>query len=290
MQVNNIGNFTELAAEAGQYLTQSAEVWDNRVFVTRHLLGGSETQSDWRDATAKEYSDYQQNTPPEKPKRTALTPLFEAAGATFNDDTGYYELNTLTDITEDEMIAIYNAPRITADGNNLTLLSRSNIRTNLCGDYWGNKKVHLNDTWYYNQVIEAAYVRTNNYGGETVFLGESNTGVFYMCKKLRKVLTEVGFININGIDATKHFYQCYALEDIKLANANTSFSLQDCGVLSTDSVRTIIEKEAAPSSGITVTLHPDVYDRVIADEGVQAALEAHPHVSLARYEETEQTE
>lgn len=289
MQVNNIGNFTELVAETGQYLTQSAEVWDNRVFVTRHLLGGSETQSDWRDATAKEYADYQQNTPPEKPKRTALTPLFEAAGATFNDETGYYELNTLTDITEDEMIAIYNAPRLTSELNNATTFSRSAIRTNLCGDYWGNEYVHLDDTFYYNHNIEVAYIKDNNYNGSTVFIDQSNTGPFYMCIKLRSVLTN-GYIKILNIDATKSFYQCYALEDVKLSYANVSFSLQDCGVLSTDSVRTIIEKEAAPSSGITVTLHPDVYDRVIADEGVQAALEAHPHVSLARYEETEQTE
>lgn len=80
MQVNNIGNFTELVAEAGQYLTQSAEVWDNRVFVTRHLLGGSETQSDWRDATASEYSDYQQNTPPQKTEAHRLDAAFRGGG------------------------------------------------------------------------------------------------------------------------------------------------------------------------------------------------------------------
>lgn len=224
--------------------------------------------------------------PPEKPKRTALTPLFEAAGATFNDETGYYELNTLTDITEDEMIAIYNAPRLTSEGENSTTFSRSAIRTNLCSDYWVNETVHLNDTFYYNINIEVAYIKDNNYDGSTVFIVQSDTGTFYMCFKLRSVLTN-GYININGIDATKSFYQCYALEDVKLSGANKSFSLQDCGVLSTDSVRTIIEKESAPAEGITVTLHPDVYDRVIADEGVQAALEAHPLVSLARYEETE---
>lgn len=289
MQVNNIGNFTELVAETGQYITQSAEVWNNRVFVTRHLLGGSETQSDWRDATAKEYSDYQQNTPPEKPKRTALTPLFESAGAVFNDETGYYELNTLTDITEEEMIAIYNAPRISLEGTNESLFSRSMIRTNLCGDYWGNSHVYLNDTFYNNQELEVAYIRDNNYSGNTVHLVESNTGAFYQCMHLRSILTN-GYININGLDVTTAFNKCYALEDVKLSMANKSFSLQDCSVLSTDSVRTIIEKESVPKEGITVTLHPDVYDRAVADESVQAALQAHPLVSLARYEEAEQTE
>ena len=222
-------------------------------------------------------------------KRTALTPLFESAGAVFNDETGYYELNTLTDITEEEMIAIYNAPRLTLEGTNETLFSRSMIRTNLCGDYWGNNHVYLNDTFYYNQELEVAYIKDNNYSGSTVYLVESNTGAFYQCMHLRSILTN-GYININGLDVTKAFNKCYALEDVKLSMANKSFSLQDCSVLSTDSVRTIIEKESAPKEGITVTLHPDVYDRVIADEGVQAALQAHPLVSLARYEEAEQTE
>lgn len=222
-------------------------------------------------------------------KRTALTPLFEAAGATFNDETGYYELNTLTDITEGEMIAIYNAPRLTNEGENNTTFSNSAIRTNLCSDYWGNERIDLRGTFYFNKNIEVAYIKDNNYGGSTVFIVQPNTGPFYMCHKLRSVLTN-GYINILNIDVTNSFSQCYALEDVKLSSANKSFSLQDCGVLSTDSVRTIIEKESAPAEGITVTLHPDVYDRVIADEGVQAALQAHPHVSLARYEATEQTE
>lgn len=44
--------------------------------------------------------------------RTPLTPLFENAGAVFNDETGYYSITYssegLSDITEDEMNTIYN--------------------------------------------------------------------------------------------------------------------------------------------------------------------------------------
>ena len=42
-------------------------------------------------------------------KRTALTPMFEARGAVFNDTTGYYELNEIVDIDEVEIMDIYNA-------------------------------------------------------------------------------------------------------------------------------------------------------------------------------------
>lgn len=39
--------------------------------------------------------------------RTPLTPLFEDASAVFNDETGYYELNEIYDLTEAEIIKIY---------------------------------------------------------------------------------------------------------------------------------------------------------------------------------------
>lgn len=107
MTINNIGTLRELVADNGMYLTQSAEVFDQRVFCRRRMMLPTETESDWRDATAKERADYEALTTPRKPTRTALTPLYEAAGAKFNDETGYYELNGLVDITEEEMNTIY---------------------------------------------------------------------------------------------------------------------------------------------------------------------------------------
>ena len=38
---------------------------------------------------------------------SAMRPIYEACGAVWNEETGYYELNGLTDITEEEMLTIY---------------------------------------------------------------------------------------------------------------------------------------------------------------------------------------
>lgn len=49
------------------------------------------------------------NNPTNAPKGGYNRALFEAAGAVYNEETGFYELNGLTDITEDEMCNIYIA-------------------------------------------------------------------------------------------------------------------------------------------------------------------------------------
>lgn len=59
--------------------------------------------------------------------RTPLTPLFENAGAKFNDETGYYELNGILDIAENEM---YNTYRITYGQNVSNIYINADLRTN----------------------------------------------------------------------------------------------------------------------------------------------------------------
>ena len=109
-QIND--KLVELVADEGMYITQAAEVWDARVFCTRRVLLPGEAAASWRDAAQKEKDEYEAFTPPQqRPCRTALTPLFEAAGAVFNDETGYYEMNGLTDLTEEDMEWMYNLPK-----------------------------------------------------------------------------------------------------------------------------------------------------------------------------------
>ena len=49
----------EIKATDGMYLTQSAEVGDNRIFVTA-IKGANVNESDWREATAEEKEAYEQ--------------------------------------------------------------------------------------------------------------------------------------------------------------------------------------------------------------------------------------
>ena len=48
----------EIKAREGYYLTQSAEVGENRIYVTA-IKGASVNESDWREATAEEKEAYE---------------------------------------------------------------------------------------------------------------------------------------------------------------------------------------------------------------------------------------
>lgn len=48
----------ELIAREGYYLTQVAEVGENRIFVTA-LKGANINEKDWREATVQEKEDYE---------------------------------------------------------------------------------------------------------------------------------------------------------------------------------------------------------------------------------------
>ena len=50
-----------------------------------------------------------------------LRPLFERRGAVYNTETGYYELNGLTDITTVQMMDIYN---VSSDWGKSSVFSR----------------------------------------------------------------------------------------------------------------------------------------------------------------------
>ena len=59
-----------------------------------------------------------------------------------------------------------------------------------------------------------------------------------------------------------------------------NLSFKDSPLLSNESILFLINHEAA-TSAITITLHPDVYARVMANADILAALETHTNVSLA---------
>lgn len=48
----------EIKAREGYYLTQVAEVGENRIFVTA-LKGANINEQDWREATVQEKEDYE---------------------------------------------------------------------------------------------------------------------------------------------------------------------------------------------------------------------------------------
>lgn len=202
-----------------------------------------------------------------------LRDLYISAGAVYNEATGYYELNGLTDITEEQMRVIYKyagTPQVKA------AFAYSKARTNLPMPGMYNGSVY-GAMFYGCPNLEVAYLGNKqssptSYDVPLVYTEGNNC--FYLCKKLKKIYGKI--YQRNNWDLT--FGYCLALEEVRIAELYSSIQLSWSPNLSKESVQYMITN-ANPLSGaavgsITITLHPTAYARLKDDADIVAALEA----------------
>lgn len=185
----------------------------------------------------------------------ALRKLYIEAGAVYNEETGYYELNGLTDITEEQILAIYNEKINISDGDLSYKFFSSNIRTNIAISY--------NDFGYSND-LNALYAFSDS-DIEVVSLGirpavwvENMMYCFQRCAKLKRINTilyDIGDKNTNVFYRT--FLEAPLLEYVHIKTKH-KISFQDSPLINYESVSYLIAN-AANTSAITVTVHPTTY-------------------------------
>ena len=206
-------------------------------------------------------------------KDSSLRDMYISAGAKYNKATGFYELNGLTDITEEEMRVIYKyagTPQAKA------AFAYSKARTNLPMPGMYNGSVY--GTMFYGcPNLEVACLGNKqssptSYDVPLVYTEGNNC--FYLCKKLKKIYGKIYQRN----DWSLTFGECLALEEVRIAELYSSIQLSWSPNLSKESVQYMITN-AKPRSGaavgrITITLHPTAYARLKDDADIVAALEA----------------
>ena len=192
--------------------------------------------------------------------------LYVAAGAVYNQNTGFYELNGLTDITEEQMREIYVQTNPTKRVTDLcSVLNASSIRTNF---------PFLNRGGYKNIDCYAAFANCTNL--EVVAFGARDGDNFFPsriiyafinCIKLREIKSVLNVTSLESHDNKflNTFSGCRALEKILILNLKDNISFSNSPLLSLESLQYLITN-AANTSPITVTVHADVYDK-IQDEG-----------------------
>lgn len=207
-----------------------------------------------------------------------LRDLYISAGAVYNEQTGYYELNGLTDITEEEMRKIYllyitNSPK--AEHLVSWLSYPNNFRTNIPPriTYATNIQNSIGD----NAVLEVLAI--SDY---TLYIQGSVATAHGSFPKLRRV---VGYwvYNSNNPSAFDFYYgqpfqNCPLLEEIRMKGINKSHTFAVSPNLSKESVLYMITNANPPSGAavgsIAITLHPTAYARLKDDADIVAALEA----------------
>ena len=176
----------------------------------------------------------------------------------YNPDTGYFELNGLTDITYEEAILIYSK------------WSNSNL---IREQYWG-AKIRTNipqplrdvvnaESAFYNSSIEVVNLTYTSIGWVRCSL---HSGIFRQCQHLRRIITPLENPGQSSLD----FENCRSLEEVRIKNSQPKdLYLSACSKLSFDSVDYIIRN--GTSKGFTVHVHKDVYAKLTGDTTNAAA-------------------
>lgn len=128
----------------------------NKTFQREQVLA-----SDEMNAVTKKIDEVIQevNSPTNAPKGGYNRALFEAAGAVYNEETGFYELNGLTDITEEEMYDIYTYNNMLNIGDLIQLYcnpytkTRTNIPPKTAKDFGSIRYTEISYTSYANNII-----------------------------------------------------------------------------------------------------------------------------------------
>lgn len=213
----------------------------------------------------------------------------DEADKTVVHKAGYWYLNGLGDITNDQMrvvfIKTYNI-KISSSNSAFPDGSLSLLFTNVVTNFpICNANARYTKGAYYMlcRTFQYSIARVVNMGGGSYkngfrfFLtGDSNYYAFDS-KNISHIIGTILFYNYKDY-GTGLFAS--ALKTVKIERLATNMSLAPASLLTIKSLLYMIENSAA-TNNITITLHADVYARAMASADVIAALEAHPLVTLA---------
>lgn len=190
--------------------------------------------------------------------RTPLTPIFEGIGAIFNDVTGWYEYNTILDLTESDMIEIYrvtfnfgylvgNVPALWFCNSKIRTI-RSDAHRVQAYSFGSASLAQICDSCKELEVFSV---------GATVSAGNISYG-FRDCPKLTDCgLWDFGYIN--SADSVKNMLNgCVSLRNINIKRLKVDFSFKFSPLISYESLKFIIDN-STNTSAITITVHPTTY-------------------------------
>ena len=193
--------------------------------------------------------------------------LYVSAGAVFNETTGYFELNGLTDISYDEMKKIYTWYCQITGRDCVKTYVFFNGRTNLLPQW-----ARLADREFANQLsgtsatnmfcyafdCEIAALLAPELAGPLSF--SSVSSFLFGAHKIRKI---VGVFTITS-STNDNAFASSSLEDLRFTQLKNGISFKYSPRLNLVSVVYMVEN-ATNTAAITITLHATAYARCQAD-------------------------
>lgn len=188
---------------------------------------------------------------------TIMRGIYNAEGAKYNEATGYYELNGLTDITEEQMALIYNdsmrfpknSPYVA--GCYSASYARTLFRPTLSAIVSANTSICY-ETFFSSKNLEYVALSASKAGRSCSFL----VYTFAFSDKLRKIDSPM-FVTDTTFNNT--FKGCVLLEHVLISDfRGGKLSFIDSPRLNYTSLRWLVDK-AKNTTAQTVTVHATTY-------------------------------
>lgn len=184
----------------------------------------------------------------------------------YNEETGYFELNGLTDITYEQAIEIYSvgAVRGGSTGQYVSYRNCTKIRTVLPRKSSGEA------------VPVPSFMDCSNIEVVPAYYGTVSTYSFYNCSKLRVIgfpdRNDLGLYNLNSSnvnDSNAPFYNCQSLEMVYgTIRGNYNLDVKWSPKLTLENFQWWIKK-AVNTVPISIIVHPDVYAKLTDESNTE---------------------
>lgn len=256
------GKAEEIIADEGKVLTQAFPTHYPDFYTNIILVGSSmqEQLANIKEIDGEQVDQMIRESDQFTPPSTEFIEQSEAAGATYNYRTGYFELNGLVDITEDQMRDILLNGRFSiASGEGVELFS---LRTNI---------FHPNISTYAQASLIGVLTNCSNLEvadvGSGIFNVKECASILSNNRKLKKIIGRIRFTKDTKI-GDNCFIGLPELESVQISTA-VSLNLYEAPNLNFDSLEYLV-RNSINTDPITIIIHPNAYDR-ITDELLEVA-------------------
>lgn len=210
------------------------------------------------------------------PSGDPLHYMYVALGAVWNATTGYWEMNELTNLSNEDLQIAWNTQYFPLDAMRF-LPNRGRLRTNFyiyVGTVQYDARLSGNVLFADTQV---EVIKVSAPDAQFYWRATTLERCFRGCSKLRKIIGIMEASSTAGFSNT--FLYCSALEEVFIKKLNAPISFGSSPLLNKESLLYVIIN-AAPTAARTITLHPDVYTWASVDADITAALNAQPLITL----------
>ena len=193
-----------------------------------------------------------------------LHSAYRRCGAVYNRSTGYWELNGLTDLTEEDMLNIFlwsscllNLPN---DMSYIFLYAPLRTTLHAVTDHDWNLRTEgvVMTGMCMGSDIEVLSLTNPEGGSGGVILISDASNAFNRCSELVRIADCLDADNSTTNVFANAFIGCSMLREVSIRNLNSSLDFSSCPLITYNSMKFIVDN-SRPSQNITITVHPTTW-------------------------------